>query len=369
VDAASIQEIYPLTIGVPLNLGVPNLTSGLELHAGFLLLQPSADNLGYAVLTTEKNLASPVPLAQPFWGVQTLTPGYHPGFEVGARYAFANSGNDVRVNWQHLRTTTSASAGVTQADGQWISPFSQTGPPTAASFDNIAVILGVDKLKSATGQVKFAYDVVNLDFGQHVQVGSSLAVRLFAGASYARLQERLVSSFFGVPPDPNAPFPLSVPLSLSLNNTSTYSGAGPRFGLDTTYEFPRGFRLLGHLAGALLIGRKQPAQYELTATAPDLALVGIAVNREHISSEDFTQVVYSCDAKLGIGYSYVFLSGSTFTVEAGYMAAIYIDPFSGYETNNNIIPLQSGSLSTASVRHTLSDFTVNGFYLTGGFKW
>jgi hypothetical protein len=41
----------------------------------------------------------------------------------------------------------------------------------------------------------------------------------------------------------------------------------------------------------------------------------------------------------------------------------------GDGTNNNIIPLQTGSLSTASVRHTLSDFMVNGLYVTGGFGW
>jgi hypothetical protein len=64
-----------------------------------------------------------------------------------------------------------------------------------------------------------------------------------------------------------------------------------------------------------------------------------------------------------------FCNGSTFTLEAGYMAAIYFDPFSAYETNNNVLPLPIGSLSTASMRHTLSDFTVNGLYVTAGFKW
>ena len=62
---------------------------------------------------------------------------------------------------------------VTQDTGQWVSPFCQTGPPTAATFADIAKILGVDKLKSATGQVAFAYDVVNLDFGQYVNIGSA----------------------------------------------------------------------------------------------------------------------------------------------------------------------------------------------------
>ncbi len=205
--------------------------------------------------------------------------------------------------------------------------------------------------------MQFAYEAVNLDFGQYVNVGSSMQVRMFAGLSFASLQEQLVSSFFGVPGT-------SVPLFISLNNTMTYAGVGPRFGLDTAYEIPRGFRLTGQLAGALLIGEKQPSQYLFTATSPELAAVGIQVNHEHISSADFIQVVYTCDTRMEIGFN-----GSRYNLEAGYMAAIYIDPFSGYETNNNVLPLQIGSLSTASMRHTLSNFTVNGLYLTGGFKW
>ena len=118
-----------------------------------------------------------------------------------------------------------------------------------------------------------------------------------------------------------------------------------------------------------MVGRTQPAQYLFAATAPDLALVGISVNREHVSSEEFTQVVYAGDAKLGVGYSRELPHGSMFTVDGGYQAAIYLTPFSGYETNENILALQIGSLSSGSIRQTLSDFTLNGFYLNAGLKW
>src|SRR5262249_13456700 len=100
VDGAGTQECPPAATDFTVTVSVPHLNPGLEFHAGILVLQPSADNLGYAVLTVEKNFASPVPLAQPFWQIQTLEPSYQPGFEVGAGYAFANCGNDVRVNWQ-----------------------------------------------------------------------------------------------------------------------------------------------------------------------------------------------------------------------------------------------------------------------------
>jgi hypothetical protein len=348
---------------------VPRLNSGWGVNAGVLLLQPSADNLGYAVLTTEENFDSPVPIASPYWGIEALDPDYEPGLQLGARYAFADSGNDFQANWQHLRTTTSDSQAVNQSTGQWISPFSQTGPPTAENYQEMLTETGVNKLLSATGEVTFEYDSLNLDFGQHVMLGSAVGLRLFGGLSYARLQETLLSSFYGEPPAPNAPFPDSTPLVISLDNTSTFSGVGPRFGFESTYNATRRLRFTGQLGGALLVGQKQPAEYRFSATAPDLAAIGIADNEEWISSEKFTQVVYSCDAKLGVGYVHPLANGSTLEFEAGYLAAVYTDPFGGYETNDNVLGLQIGSLSTASMRHTLSDFTLNGVYFNGGVRW
>ena len=298
-------DLYQPSVSVPLSVGVPIFTPAIEFHGGVMFLQPSSDNLGWAVLTTEENYSSPVPIASPYWNIQTIRPEMQPGFEFGAGYAFDSAGKDFQANWQHLRTCTTQSA-ATNNTGQWISPFTQTGPPTAASYDEIYFDTGVDLLQSAQAHVKFAYDAVNVDFGQYVSFGPALSMRMFAGLSFARVQERLLTSFYGVPPASNAVFPDSVPLVISLNNTSTFSGVGPRFGLDSTLETRRGFRFTGQVAGALLIGRTDPAQYLFSATAPDLAAVGIAVNQEFIGSQSFTHVVPSGNAKLGeIGRAHV----------------------------------------------------------------
>lgn len=65
---------------------VPNLRPGIELTAGLLLLQPGADNLGFATTTTF------LPIQNPQWAVQALNPAYQPGFTVGARYTWPCSG-------------------------------------------------------------------------------------------------------------------------------------------------------------------------------------------------------------------------------------------------------------------------------------
>src|SRR5438874_9070726 len=142
-------DAAPSSAGVPLAVFVPNLTPGFEFSAGLLILKPGADNLGYATVTTF------LPVGNPQWAVQTLDPRYQPGFSVGARYGFPSSGNDIQINWEHLRTSDSAAVAVSDLATQWVSPFNQTGPSTSEP----ANVVGVFHLKAAQAQVEFDYDM------------------------------------------------------------------------------------------------------------------------------------------------------------------------------------------------------------------
>jgi hypothetical protein len=333
------------------------LSPGFEFSAGLLILQPGANNLGYATVTTF------LPLANPQWAVQVLDPDYQAGFCVGGRYVFPCSGNDIQINWEHLRTSDSTSVAVSNPVTQWVSPFSQTGPSTSA----LPNMVGLFHLKAAQGQVDFDYDMVNVDVGQTVNIGSNTQLRLLAGLSCVRLREQLISTFYNDPtidPTPPVTAPGDPSLkSISLNNTSTYTGLGPRLGFTSTFNLSHGFSFVGQLNGAILAGWMQPAQYSFTAIFQD------GVNREQISSPSVSQVVYSVDAKVGVGYSYQFGNGSVLSFESGFKAALFIDPFSTYETSTNVLTLDIGSLSTNSMRYTPSNFTLNGFYATCGLQW
>lgn len=350
-------DASPAAAGSPLSVLVADLTPGLEFSAGLLVLRPGADNLGYATTTTF------LPIPNPQWAVQALEPGYQAGFCVGARYTFPCSGNDIQLNWEHLRTSDSAFVPVSNLTTQWISPFSQTGPSTS----ELPNMVGLFHLKAARGQVDFDHDMVNLDVGQAVSIGPNTQLRLFAGLSYARLREQLVSTFYNDPniePVPPVVAP-GVPglKSITLNNTSTYSGLGPRLGFASAFNLPWGFRLLGQLSGAVLAGRTQPAQYSFSAVLSN------EINHEQISSGSVAQVVCAGDAKLGLGYSCEFANGGVLSCECGFKAALFIDPFSTYETSTNVLSLDIGSLSTNSMRHTPSNFTLNGLYATCGWQW
>jgi hypothetical protein len=62
-------------------------------------------------------------------------------------------------------------------------------------------------------------------------------------------------------------------------------------------------------------------------------------------------------------------NASLLKLESGFKAAIFINPFSTYETSTNVLALDIGSLSTNSMRHTPSNFTLNGWYATASLQW
>jgi hypothetical protein len=343
--------------GAPLAVFIPNLNPGLEVYAGLLYLKPGADNLGWATITTF------LPIQNPQWAVQSLDPQLQPGFTVGARYAFAASGNDLQANWDRLRTGDTAYVAVADRATQWISPFNQTGPSMSEGANEV----GVFHLKAAEGRVAFDYDQVNLDAGQWVNLGRRTQVRLLAGVSFVRLREQLISKFFNDPNINPVPPVIAIPdptlQYVSLNNTSSYSGIGPRLGLASMFELPWGFNCVGQFTGALYGGWMQPAQYSFEGVFDN------AVDREAITSRGVSQVVYATDAKLGLGYAWTMGSGSILRIESGFRAALFINPFSTYETSTNVLPLDIGSLSTSSMRHTPSNFTLMGCYLNCGFQF
>ena len=313
--------------------------------------------MGWATLTNY------YPIQNPQWSVQSLNPKFQPGFGVGARYAIPASGKDIQTNWDHLLTGDSQYVAVNDLSTQWISPFNQTGPSTSELINET----GVFYLKEAAAKVGFDYDQVNLDAGQSVNIGPNMQFRLFAGLTWVRLREQLITTFYNntsVRPIPPATAHRDDSLEyISFNNTSTYSGLGPRLGISGASNLTHGFNFVSQFSGAILGGWMRPAQYSFEAVFDD------TVNREKISSRGVSQVVWTGDARLGLGYSRLVGNGSILRIESGYRAAVFINPFATYETSTNVLPLDIGSLSTNSMRHTPSNFTLSGFYLTSCLQW
>lgn len=331
-----------------LKVFIPDLKPGFELNVSALYLQPLANNFGWSVTTTV------LPIPSPNWSVNVIEPDFSPGFNIGARYFFLSPGTDAQLNWYHLNTNDIDEV-LVNPSSQWVSPFSQTGTPPTETGQ----ITGISLLKVGGVRLHFNYDSVNLDLGKLINIGPNFQTRLFTGLSAVFLKEEINSTFHGLP---------TLPI-FNFNNTSKYNGVGPRLGLTNKYDFYHGIHLVGQLAGSILYGRMQPAQYKFTGTSIELILAGINVNYEGLSNPSVNQLVPALDAKLGLSYTCIIKQTSELTLELGYMGAMYFDALSSYETNNNVIPIDSGSLSTASAKHTQSNFSVGGPYITVNIRY
>ncbi len=312
--------------------------SHFEISGSLLFLQPGAGpgDLEYATLVT------PFPLATPNWENQSLAPGYSPSFGFGLRY-IPTDAVDIRLNWTHLNSDTSASVAGTPL--QMIGPSYEVGPDAFV-------------YKKAQGTVNFGYDSVNFDAGHTFCTGCPFQLRVFGGAEFARIKQTLSAAFQS--PDG---------LTTAGNTTeSEFTGAGPRLGIKGQYAVGN-LQFFGETAAAGLIGISQ-SRINFTATSP--AALGLGVpqpNNQALTSPNATQVIPSLDAKLGTAYTFPPSNYGRFKIEAGYQAAIYMNAINQYAlTEVAVSPVASSvGVFLATAQHLQSNFTTQGPYMTANW--
>lgn len=135
------------------------------------------------------------------------------GFALEGSYHFG-TGNDVTVNWSHFKKSTDL---VTVT------------PAVAGTQDR------------ATVESKF--DIVNFEFGQHVDFGENVDVRFQGGLQYVTAYDNL--------------YTWEAAAAAANNNTSNLklTGWGPRAGAKMTYNFGNGFGVYGDGNMALVMGK------------------------------------------------------------------------------------------------------------------
>jgi hypothetical protein len=188
------------------------------------------------------------------------------GFQLEGSYHF-NTGNDVNVNWYHLKRTTTH----TYDSGTVGAPF--------FSFRN-----------------EPQWDAVNFEFGQHVDFGEQKNIRFHGGAQYARIERD--SRWYNTS-------------TTDFRSTERkFNGFGPRVGLDMSYDLTNGFAVFANGATALLVG---DSKFSNT--------FGPAASNSYGSR---TIIVPELEAKLGVAYTYAMAQGDL-TLDAAYMVVNYFD--------------------------------------------
>lgn len=329
-----------------LKISIPELQTGYELSLTALALKPGASNLNYVIYNKE------LPTQTPTWEEKEISPNYAAAFGLGARYVYP-LGKDISLYWTHLNTTTSTSIAATDAE-HFLGPDYQIGP------DGLPI-------RNAEGSAHFKYDVINLDAGQFIDIGTQVQMRFFAGLSNAYLREQVNATYSGTVQTP----PFAGPFSTQQEVTADFTGIGPRIGLQADYMTDSGFGIRANAAVSALIGYSY-AKTSYTSSATELMDVyGQATNEQFINDKKIKQTVPGFDTKLALLYKHKFNNCMMLTLEGGYQAAVYVNAIQQYIPASLVPdePIQSGGIFVETMSHTQSNYSVQGPYLTAALQF
>lgn len=304
-----------------------------EFTSAFLYLKPGSGSLEYGTLV------SPLPPLSPHWENQAIDPDFSPAFQFGTRYMVPETGNDLRTSWTHLNSTDSAS--FVGAPDQFAGPSYLIGP-------------GGNAYNVGSGSVNFRFDTVNFEAGHMWRAGRPFQVRVFGGVQYASIDQTITGTFH----DYAGTF-------RQTNVTdSTFSGAGPRLGVNAQFN-GRYFQFVGDMAVCALIGNQHLSQ-KFNTISPTIP----GGNPQTFTSPDATQVVPGLDSRLGSAYSLP-LGRGIFKVEAGYQAAVYVNAINSYSLTQVTTPpnIQAIGVFYATAQHQQNNFFAHGPYLSASWAF
>jgi hypothetical protein len=326
---------------------IPTTTPGFTVSLTGLYLEPNASNLNYAVYTT------PLPVPAPNWQQEYINPGYGPSFALGIQYTLADATDQLDLDWLHVNTNNSASVGSNGA-GTSVAPPYYFGP--------LAQLL-VDSAASSTAN--FNVDNVNLDFGHLINVSNNIQIKPFIGVSVAYLKEDINSTYTGKDATSS-----HYAYSINTDTSSTFTGAGPRIGLDGTYFITNRFGITAEMATSLLLGSIDSSTTFNAYDANPSTGNNPAVNTT-LANQSQTKIIPEVDAKIAAEYSIPFnTNGSSLTLAAGYMLEDYINGI------NQILPtalvpgaLNGGTIAIESSTNQESDLSLNGPFASLAWKF
>jgi hypothetical protein len=397
---------------------VPSLNGGFLIGLSGLYLVPNYENTVYGTLTnvnfssTQNGIFSvpldtSVGLIPQFVSGTTINqntsnpslrrvdPNYQWGFAVHTGYIFPCTGNDIVFNWNHFNTSNNSN---TLASGT--SPQSLYNvtvqeiifPTTAITSGNlintisgsfISPILGnVDNrglsaelgntapFTSAFAHLNTKWDDVDVNFGQHLNIGGNFDLRMFGGLAWTRISEEINVCYQGAQ---TSNFLINVALPFipgnavrtvtngefsiaNINEESTFKGFGPEVGFDGHYCFTNtNFGIAGHVGTQMLLGNVDTDINftTLNSSASDAVTIvttpqGNMIDEVHTRSSDaFSQYVQNnqsrrlvpeLDANAGIDYTYHFSNAnqSSFVTELGYQTREFFNALRNFRTSSRL---------------------------------
>lgn len=343
VLAFGSSAVFAGTMGpvcTPGSVTVPCPRTAWDFGAQALYLQPSHSGMDYL-----GSIVNIIPQSETYLS-QKARWGW--GFQIEGSYHF-NTGNDLNLNWYHLDKSYNQlallGAGQDFIDYTGFS-FAGTGGTTGTGLVNN--LGGVGSGVSLNSSDK--WDAVNLEFGQHVDMGEFVNMRFHGGVEFARIKNSatISGSATGVAVVPGTAPVAGVGVrpgaSQIITSNLSYNGFGPRLGTDLGYGWNNGLAVYAKGAMALLVGHSKFNRVSTIATG----IPGVAS-----ANGSATTVNPELEAKLGAAYTYAMAQGDL-SLDIGWMWVNYFSVLNDASTFRF-----SGS--------RVSDFGVQGPYV--GLKW
>lgn len=299
-----------------------------EVSASALYLQPSfgGDGLGYSTYSNYGGADNQgvIITTNGINHINNVTPAWDYGFQLEGAYYY-NAGNDVKLNWYHLNENVNG----------------QLPPGTLFSGS-------VDGFYAGNIEIATKWDAVNLELGKRIYLNNDKLLHAYTGLSYASIKNTFT----------NHPklFPIGSAYFTSTDELS-FSGVGPRLGIDFSYMLGNGVSIYAKMAGSLLVGsaKQNIAGYKDVVNA-HYGLIIFGIPNYQFSYDSV--VVPELEGKLGLTYDYTFAK-SSLGIDVGYLWMNYIHAIASY-TGIGIVASSVGVPAT-------TNFDLNGLFLT--LKW
>jgi hypothetical protein len=251
--------------------------------------------------------------------------GYDWGWGVNVGYTFAQTGNDINLNYFHFDSDAISSA---------------IAPPGGIIDTNIVNI---------KEKADYDLDQVDLTGGQSINVGCRLRLHFSSGLRWSDVKHEFNDDFLQRNQNPALPNGHVV-----ATEKNDFDGVGPLVGIDANYYLGMGFGIVGHIDSALLIGN---IDTKSNATTVNFVNPNTTITiTGDFKAKSTRRVVPVTDAKLGADYIYLFNNSqnSNLTLEVGYQVSNYF---------NSVDMLSISPNGVIQERHT-SDMGLNGIYAT-----
>ncbi|WP_133130015.1 Lpg1974 family pore-forming outer membrane protein [Legionella yabuuchiae] len=322
---------------------IPEQSPGLGGSIGGLYIQPSANNLEYAVYTI------PLPLPAPNWYQQSVKPDYAPGFTLGVHYNFESKQDQVKLDWLHFQNTDSAN--FSAEPNTSVGPESYFGP-TEQFLLNTA----------ANSTVKFNIDHVNLVLSHFLNLNDTIQLELLLGASAAYLKEDIKNNYSGRDP-------VFGPYTHRVYTDSSLTGFGPRLAVEGRYFVNNHFGANVGIGSSLFVGSLSSSTNFTSWTANTNGPTNSTPTNTTLSNQRQTVVVPEIDGNIGLFYTTTFNQNSTLTFQLGYLFQDYINSI--YQVlPSSLVPTawEAGTVAIISQTQRQSDLSMNGPYIKLVYK-